>query len=35
MTISTRAERMTVAEMAGQYMPALLKNQVWARSRVD
>jgi IclR family pca regulon transcriptional regulator len=35
MTISTRAERMTVAEMASQYLPALLKNQAWARSRVD
>jgi IclR family transcriptional regulator, pca regulon regulatory protein len=31
MTISTRAERMTVAEMAQAYLPALLRNQEWAR----
>jgi DNA-binding IclR family transcriptional regulator len=31
MTISTRAERMTVAEMARAFLPALLRNQAWAR----
>lgn len=31
MTISTRAERMTVAEMVKAYLPALLRNQQWAR----
>ena len=31
MTISTRAERMTVAEMARAFMPALRRNQEWAR----
>lgn len=31
MTISTRAERMTVAEMAAAYVPALLRNQAWAK----
>lgn len=35
MTISTRAERMTLGEMVAEYLPALLKNQAWARSRVD
>ena len=31
MTISTRAERMTVAEMARAYLPALLRTQAWAK----
>jgi IclR family transcriptional regulator, pca regulon regulatory protein len=31
MSISTRAERMTVAEMVRAYLPALLRNQAWAR----
>ena len=31
MTISTRAERMTVAEMARAFLPALRRNQEWAR----
>jgi IclR family pca regulon transcriptional regulator len=34
LTISTRAERMTVAEMAQAYLPALLRNQAWARSQL-
>jgi IclR family pca regulon transcriptional regulator len=34
MTISTRAERMTLAEMVEAYLPALLRNQAWARSRL-
>jgi len=34
MTISTRAERMTVAEMARAYLPALLRNQAWARTQL-
>ena len=32
MSISTRAERMTVAEMVEAYLPALLRNQQWAKS---
>jgi IclR family pca regulon transcriptional regulator len=35
MSISTRADRMTIREMATQYLPALLRNQAWARTRVD
>ena len=35
MTISTRAERMTLGEMVAEYLPALLKHQAWARGRVD
>jgi IclR family transcriptional regulator, pca regulon regulatory protein len=31
MTISTRAERMTLPEMARAFLPALLRNQAWAR----
>ena len=31
MTISTRAERMTVREMAKAFLPALLRNQAWAQ----
>jgi IclR family pca regulon transcriptional regulator len=34
MTISTPAERMTVADMARAYLPALLRNQAWARTRL-
>lgn len=34
MTISTRAERMTVAEMAQAFLPALARNQAWARVQV-
>ncbi len=34
MSISTRAERMTVAEMAQAYLPALLRNQDWARAQI-
>jgi IclR family pca regulon transcriptional regulator len=34
MTISTRAEQMTVREMATAYLPALLRNQGWARGRL-
>ena len=34
MTISTRSERMTVAEMAKAFLPALQRNQAWARERV-
>ena len=34
MTISTRAERMTVAEMAGAYLPLLLRSRDAARSRI-
>ena len=33
MSISTRAERMTVAEMVRSYLPALLRNQAWARGQ--
>jgi len=33
-TISTRAERMTVAEMARAFLPALLRHQAWARERL-
>jgi IclR family transcriptional regulator, pca regulon regulatory protein len=32
MTISTRAERMTVAEMAAAYLPAMLRSRDAARS---
>jgi IclR family pca regulon transcriptional regulator len=35
MTISTRAERMTVAEMARAYLPALQRNQAWAREAMS
>lgn len=34
MSISTRAERMTVGEMAQAYLPALLRNQAWARAQL-
>jgi IclR family pca regulon transcriptional regulator len=34
MTISTRAERMTVAEMARAYLPALLRAQAWAGQEI-
>ena len=34
LTISTRAERMTVAEMARAFLPTLLRNQEWARTRL-
>ena len=34
MTISTRAERMTVAEMAGAFLPALLRSRDAVRSRL-
>jgi IclR family pca regulon transcriptional regulator len=33
-SISTRAERMTVAEMAEAYLPALQRSQAWARAQV-
>lgn len=33
-TISTRAERMTVAEMAHTFLPSLLRCQAWARAQV-
>lgn len=33
LSISTRAERMTVGEMAHAYLPALLRNQAWARTQ--
>jgi IclR family pca regulon transcriptional regulator len=33
MSISTRAERMTVAEMVRSYLPSLLRNQAWAREQ--
>lgn len=32
MSISTRAERMTVAEMARSFLPALQRHQAWART---
>jgi IclR family pca regulon transcriptional regulator len=35
MSIATRAERMTVAEMAEAYLPALRRSQEWARGRFD
>lgn len=35
MAISTRAERMTLGDMVDEYVPALLRNQAWARTRVD
>jgi len=35
MTISMRAERMTLGEMVAQFLPALLKHQAWTRERVD
>jgi IclR family pca regulon transcriptional regulator len=35
MTISMRAERMTLGEMVAEFLPALLRTQAWARSRVD
>jgi IclR family transcriptional regulator, pca regulon regulatory protein len=34
MTISTRSERMTGAEMTRAYLPALLRNQAWARTQL-
>lgn len=34
MSISSRAERMTVAEMVQEYLPALQRNQAWARTRL-
>ena len=34
LTISTRAERTTVAEMAQAFLPALLRNQAWARNQL-
>ena len=34
MSISTRAERMTVAEMAKAYLPALLRAQAWAAGQI-
>jgi IclR family pca regulon transcriptional regulator len=35
MTISMRAERMTLGEMVAEFLPALLKHQEWARERVE
>lgn len=32
MTISTRSERMTVAEMAAAFLPAMVRTQAWART---
>jgi IclR family pca regulon transcriptional regulator len=34
MSISTRSERMTVAEMAQAYLATMLRNQAWARGQV-
>ncbi|VCU69568.1 Pca regulon regulatory protein [Pigmentiphaga humi] len=34
MSVSTRAERMTTAEMVNQLLPTMLRNQEWARSRI-
>lgn len=34
MSISTRAERMTTAEMVEKLLPTMLRNQEWARSRL-
>jgi IclR family pca regulon transcriptional regulator len=34
MSISTRAERMTVGDMVQRYLPVLLRHQAWAKSRV-
>jgi IclR family pca regulon transcriptional regulator len=34
MSISTRAERLSVAEMVQQYLPVLLRHKAWASSRV-
>lgn len=34
-TLSTRADRLSLAEMLAQYKPLLLKHQAWARGRVD
>lgn len=34
MSISTRSERMTVAEMAGAYLPAMLRSRDAARARI-
>jgi IclR family pca regulon transcriptional regulator len=33
-TISSRAERMTLAEMVEAFLPALKRNQQWARERL-
>jgi IclR family pca regulon transcriptional regulator len=33
-SISTRSERMTIAEMAEAYLPALQRNQAWARASI-
>lgn len=35
MTISTRAERRTLGELVHEFLPALLRNQQWARERFD
>jgi IclR family transcriptional regulator, pca regulon regulatory protein len=34
LTISSRAERMTLAEMVEAFLPALRRNQQWARERL-
>ncbi len=34
MSISTRADRLTVAEMVEAYLPHMLKSQAWARARL-
>lgn len=34
MSVSTRAERMTTAEMVHQLLPTMLRHQEWARSRL-
>jgi IclR family pca regulon transcriptional regulator len=34
LTISSRAERMTVSEMVQEYLQVLLRNQAWARGRL-
>lgn len=34
LSISSRADRMTASEMVGKLLPALLRTQAWARSRL-
>lgn len=34
LSISTRAERLTIAEMAQAYLPALLRSQAWAQAQL-
>lgn len=34
LSISSRADRMTASEMVAQFLPALLRSQTWARSRI-